>query len=152
MLPYFFIPGGGLGAGIGRGIGAVCRTAEAGKYGFLLSKIGAGAGADNVVNGIRLGQALARQSAASAFTGSGRLSSGAIAGSKQIIAGSLLRNKDLIQRLTADGSKMSDWGKYTTHTYQSPSGNFQVHFYMNARTGAVDYGYDYKVIFNGVSR
>ena len=97
-------------------------------------------GADNVVNGTRLGQQLARESADSVFTSSGRLSSGAIADSRQIIPGSRLGNKDLIQRLTSDGSDIADWGKYTTRTHQSPSGDFQVHFYMNRGTGAIDYG------------
>ena len=97
-------------------------------------------GADNVVNGTRLGQQLARESADSVFTSSGRLSSGAIAESRQIISGSRLGNKDLIQRLTSDGSDIADWGKYTTRTHQSPSGDFQVHFYMNRGTGAIDYG------------
>ncbi len=43
------------------------------------------------------------------------------------------------------------FGKYTTSTYQSPAGNFQVHFYMNPTTGQVYYGLDYKAIFNNVS-
>ena len=106
-------------------------------------------GAGDALNGVRLGQQLARESAHSVFTSSGRLSSGAIADSREIISGSRLGNKDLIQRLTSDGSNIADWGKYTTRTHQSPSGDFQVHFYMNRSTGAIDYGYDYKVIFNG---
>lgn len=106
-------------------------------------------GAGNAANGVRLGQQLARESAESAFTSSGRLSSGAIADSSEIISGSRLGNKDLIARLTSDGSDIADWGKYTTRTHQSPSGDFQVHFYMNRSTGAIDYGYDYKVVFNG---
>jgi len=77
--------------------------------------------ADNVVNGTRLGQQLARESADSVFASSGRLSSGAIADSRQIIPGSRLGNKDLVQRLTSDGSNIADWGKYTTRTHQSPS-------------------------------
>jgi hypothetical protein len=63
-----------------------------------------------------------------------------------------LGNKELVQHLTSDGSNISNWGKYTTRTFQSPSGDFQVHFYMNRVTGAIDYGYDYKVVFNGVPR
>lgn len=109
-------------------------------------------GADNVANGVRLGQQLARESAESAFTSSGRLSSGAIQESKQIVGGSSLKNTELIKRLTSDGSDVADWAKYTTRTYQSPSGNFQVHFYMNRGTGAIDYGYDYKTIFGGMPR
>lgn len=106
-------------------------------------------GADNVVNGPRLGQQLARESSGSAFTSSGRLSTGAVSGSRQIIPGS---NKDLIERLTSDGSRISDWGKYATNTFQSSAGDFQVHFYMNRMTDTIDHGYDYKVIFNGVPR
>ncbi|MDP9904615.1 RHS repeat-associated core domain-containing protein [Arthrobacter bambusae] len=109
-------------------------------------------GASNAANGVRLGQQLARESAESVFTPSGGLSSGAVAESRKIISGDKLGNKALVQRLTSDGSSIEDWGKYATRTHQSPSGDFQVHFYMNQRTGAIDYGYDYKVIFNGVAR
>jgi hypothetical protein len=28
----------------------------------------------------------------------------------------------------------------------------EVHFYMNRSSGAIDYGYDYKSVFTGVSR
>lgn len=108
--------------------------------------------ATSSVSGVRLGQQLARESADSGFTPSGRLSSEAIAGSRQIIEGDRLGNTGLIRRLTSDGSSISDWGKYTTRTYQSSLGDFQVHFYMNRGAGVVDYGYDYKVIFNGVAR
>ena len=38
-------------------------------------------------------------------------------------------------------------GKYSTGTYRSLSGDFQVHFYMN-RAGAVNYDFDYKAVFN----
>ncbi|TCC48812.1 RHS repeat protein [Kribbella capetownensis] len=152
------IPGAGA-----AGVGTACRAAELARLGLMPTdaaralKIAteaarSGAGADNVVNGLRLAQQLARESASSAFTGSGKLNPGAISGANLIIPGNKLGNKALIQRLTADGSDIADWGKYTSRTYQSLSGNFQVHFYMNRRTGAVDYGYDYKVIFNGVPR
>jgi hypothetical protein len=119
------------------------------EFSALRAVLVAANGAGDALNGVRLGQQLARESADSVFTSSGRLSSGAIADSKEIISGSRLGNKDLISRLTSDGSDIADWGKYTTRTHQSPSGDFQVHFYMNRSTGAIDYGYDYKVIFNG---
>jgi hypothetical protein len=106
-------------------------------------------GAANAANGVRLGQQLARESANSAFTSSGELSSGAIGDSNLIIPGSRIGNPDVIKSLTSDGSDISDWGKYTTRSYQSPSGDFQVHYYMNRTTGAVNYGSDYKVVFNG---
>lgn len=110
------------------------------------AKTGA-SGAGNAANGVRLSGQLARESAESAFTGSGRLTQGAIDGSRPIISGDKLGNANLVKALTSDGSKIGDWGKYATQTYQSPSGNFQAHFYMNSRTGAVNYDFDYKVVF-----
>ncbi|WP_444663127.1 RHS repeat-associated core domain-containing protein [Cellulomonas sp. CW35] len=105
-------------------------------------------GADNVANGARLSQQLARESAESVFTSSGRLSPEAIAESREIISGADLSTR-VIRHLTSDGSDIADWGKYTTPFYRSPSGDFQVHFYMNRVTGAIDYEYDYKVKFRG---
>lgn len=55
----------------------------------------------------------------------------------------------MIKTLTADGSNIADWAKYTTRSFQSPSGPFQVHFYRNSVTGAVEYTYDYKSVFVG---
>lgn len=54
--------------------------------------------------------------------------------------------------LTADGSKMADWAKMTTQTFNSPSGPFQVHFYQNLNTGATHFSDDFKAVFkhNGV--
>jgi RHS repeat-associated protein len=65
-----------------------------------------------------------------------------------IIAGDNLKNPAVVRTLTADGSKIHDWGKYSTKTYRSPSGPFQVHFYYNETTGRVNYDIDYKVKFN----
>mgnify|MGYP001316090317 CR=1 FL=1 len=110
------------------------------------AKTGA-SGAGNAANGVRLSGQLARESAESAFTGSGRLTQGAIDSSRPTISGDKLGNANLVKALTSDGSKIGDWGKYATQTYQSPSGNFQAHFYMNSRTGAVNYDFDYKVVF-----
>lgn len=94
------------------------------------------AGASNAANGVRLAQQLARESAESAFTASGGLRTEVIQGSSRIIDGSRLGNPDVVKALTADGSNIADWGKYTTQTFQSPSGPFQVHFYYNPVTGA----------------
>lgn len=63
--------------------------------------------------------------------------------------GTALKNTQLIKNLTADGSNLADWGKYTTRTFNGPSGPFQVHFYMNSSTGTVHYLDDFKVVFNG---
>lgn len=100
----------------------------------------------------RLRNQLLNEEAASAFTDAGTLSEGALASSRRIIPGTELGRKDptrrLINELTADGSDIADWGKYSTRTYQSPSGDFQVHFYRNRATGNVNYNSDYKSVFN----
>jgi len=116
--------------------------------GMAPEAVTAGGGADNVVNGTRLAQQLARESAQSAFTSSGELQPSVIAESRLITQGAKLGNTDLVKHLTSDGSNIADWGKYTTPTFQSPMGDFQVHFYMNSLTGEVDYGYDYKFVLN----
>ncbi|TCO40936.1 hypothetical protein EV646_11627 [Kribbella antiqua] len=65
-----------------------------------------------------------------------------------IISGDQLKNPAVIRALTADGSRIQDWGKYSTQSYRSPSGPFQVHFYYNESTGRVNYDIDYKTKFN----
>ena len=62
----------------------------------------------------------------------------AAADSRQIIAPGNLGNPAIPQ----------GYGKYTTSSFQSPSGDFQVHFYMNPTTGDVFYGLDYKAVYN----
>jgi len=100
----------------------------------------AGAGsAANVANGVRLGQQLSLESANSAFTATGELSQGAIAGADEIIPAGELGNPAIPQ----------GFSKFTTDTFASPAGNFQVHFYGNSATGEIFYGLDYKLIFVG---
>jgi hypothetical protein len=91
---------------------------------------------------------LAGEEASSIFTGSGALKPEIISSSREIISGPELRNPAVVKALTSDGSNIADWGKYTTQTFQSPSGPFQVHFYYNSVTRVVNYGVDYKVVFN----
>jgi hypothetical protein len=69
---------------------------------------------------------------------------------KEVINGSKLKNPAVIDSLTADGSNLSDWGKYETKTYYDVDGttNFKFHFYFNRVTGATNFLYDYKVKFN----
>src|SRR5207247_5327359 len=80
--------------------------------------------AQNAMNGVRLSEQLTLESANSAFTTAGELSEGAIANARQIIRPGALRNPAI----------PSGFGKYTTQTFSSPSGPFQVHFYMNLTT------------------
>jgi hypothetical protein len=92
------------------------------------------------MDGVRLSGQLARASANSAFTATGALSQVAIANATQIIRAGALGNRAI----------PSGFAKYTTETFASPSGAFQIHFYMNPSTGEVFYGLDYKVICNTV--
>ena len=85
------------------------------------------------------------------FTRSGELQQEVIDQSHDIINGARLGNKALVNELTSDGSSISDWGKYTTPTFRSPAGPFQVHFYYNSVTDEVFYGADYKAVFVGGS-
>nr|WP_326600534.1 RHS repeat-associated core domain-containing protein [Streptomyces sp. NBC_01803] len=99
-------------------------------------------------DGQRLAEQLRRESAASIFAPDGRLTPQAIDESVRIIPGERLGNPHLRAHLTADGSDISDWGKYSTGTHQSPYGDFQVHYYYNPESGQVAYDYDYKIVMN----
>lgn len=95
----------------------------------------------NVALNPKLAEQLTMQSAKSPFTTSGTLTQDAIKGANQIIAPSELLNSNI----------PAGFGKYTTGTFQSPAGNFQIHFYKNPTTGEVLYGMDYKAVFNSMS-
>ncbi len=96
---------------------------------------------------MRLKQSLRLAEASSVFTKAGGLHPEVIAGSRVIIPGQRLGNPDLIKHLTRDGSSIADWAKYSTGQFVRPGGgHFEVHFYMNSVTKAIDYGYDFKAI------
>ena len=142
--------------GLQLGLDPLTDAAEGADIGAIVAEEGAsaaeaGSGADNVVNGVRLAQQLTREEASSVFTQSGELQPEVIDQSHEIINGARLGNKALVNELTSDGSSISDWGKYTTPTFRSPSGPFQVHFYYNSVTDEVFYGSDYKAVFVGGS-
>jgi hypothetical protein len=69
---------------------------------------------------------------------------------KEIINGTRIGNGNVVKSLTADGSNLSDWGKYETKSYYDFDGKttFKFHFYFNRVTGATNFLYDYKVKFN----
>jgi hypothetical protein len=77
----------------------------------------------------------------SVFKADGTLTQEAIDGATKIIDPSLLKNPAI----------PPGFGKYSTETFQSPSGDFQVYFYKNPTTGEVFYGLDYKAVFNNMS-
>ncbi|WP_107097266.1 DUF6531 domain-containing protein, partial [Streptomyces sp. NBRC 110028] len=97
--------------------------------------------------GKQLADRLRRESADSLFNENGWLTPQAIAESRRIISGDDIGNPAVRNHMTSDGSNLSDWGKYTTRTHQSPYGDFQVHYYYNPETGRI-LNYDYKVIMN----
>jgi hypothetical protein len=107
-----------------------------------------GGPASKATNASKLREQLAQESAHSAFLPSGELSPAAIADATQIAPGDTLGNEALVSALTEDGSRISDWAKYSTRTFQSPSGDFQVHFYKNQVTGTVNYDFDFKIKLN----
>jgi hypothetical protein len=94
-----------------------------------------------------LANQLRRESAESIFNESGWLTPQAIADSREVINGSDIGNPQVRELMTSDGSNLSDWGKYSTRTHQSPYGDFQVHYYYNPVTERV-LNYDYKVVMN----
>ncbi|WP_335938103.1 putative T7SS-secreted protein [Streptomyces sp. PTD5-9] len=95
----------------------------------------------------RLADRLRGESARSMFNEDGWLTPQARAESRRVIAGEDIGNPAVRELMTSDGSNLSDWGKYTTKTHQSPYGDFQVHYYYNPETGRL-LNYDYKVIMN----
>ncbi|HXH55479.1 MAG TPA: hypothetical protein VNK03_07050 [Gammaproteobacteria bacterium] len=66
---------------------------------------------------------------------------------KILKAGDDLNNPKVTQELTKDGSKMADWGKYTTKKAVKLSNGqkVQVHFYKNEITGEINKNIDYKI-------
>lgn len=73
----------------------------------------------------------------SAFNASGGLSEGALAGSREVIPAAQLDNPNI----------PAEFNKWSTRTFQSPSGDFQAHFYRNS-AGEIFNGLDYKIKFN----
>ena len=104
-------------------------------------------GADNIATLPKLNAQLTYEEASSVFTKSGTLKPEVINNSNPIISGSELGNKKVIDALTSNGSSINDWAKMSTQTFKSPSGDFQVHFYKNLKTGEVS-TYEMKVKFN----
>lgn len=109
-----------------------------GAEGAGLAAEGIAGGSQSALAGPALANQLAAESASSAFTAEGVLSDEALTGSREIIPSSQIGNTDV----------PSGFSKFATQTYQSPSGNFQVHFYMNPETVEPFYGLDYKAVFN----
>jgi hypothetical protein len=99
------------------------------------------------VNGQKLAEKLRLESANSPSATDGTLTPGVIGESREVIPGENLGNKALQEKFAQRGGA-AQWGKYSTPTYQSPYGPFQVHYYYNSTSGDVMYDFDYKVVMN----
>jgi hypothetical protein len=104
--------------------------------------------AANHINLLRLQRQLTIEQANSIFDESGGLTQEAIDNSLIIKQGEELGNPALRNDLINIGGNIADWGKYTTKSIASPSGNFGMHFYYNPVTGNTYYGMDYKAVFD----
>jgi hypothetical protein len=102
--------------------------------------------ASNHINLLRLQRQLTIEQAQSIFTETGELTDEIIRKSRLIPLGEL-NNPELLNALSMRPGNLSDWGKYTTQLINSPSGDFQMHFYSNSVTEDVYYGIDYKAVF-----
>ena len=100
----------------------------------------------NVTNKVRLQTELGLKDAG-ILDKSGKLTPNTIKQAVEIEIIGGLKNPDVIRELTKDGSKISDWGKFKTRSIDLQSGQrIQVHFYLNKKTGIVDYNTsDFKV-------
>jgi RHS repeat-associated protein len=99
--------------------------------------------ASNVANIPRLARQLTNESARSPFLPNGALTKEALARSRAM--------PNLGPGQLSNPAIPAGYGKYTTETFQSLAGDYQMHFYMNPGTGEVFYGLDYKAIFNNYS-
>jgi hypothetical protein len=115
--------GSAIGAAVGRVIGVITGRGA----------LADAAAAQNIVNAQRLGEQLRLESASSPFTPTGTLT-------QNIINLASLIDKDVGNTTVPAGFK-----KYTSDTFQSPAGKFQVHFYKNPTTGEVLYDLDIRL-------
>jgi hypothetical protein len=99
------------------------------------------ASAQNIATAQKLAADLRLESAKSPFNPAGTLNQSAIDSARPIISSGSLGNPEI----------PAGFAKYATDVFQSPVGNFTVHFYKKPATGEVFYGLDYKVVFNKFS-
>lgn len=108
---------------------------------------GAANAANSSINGLKLSTQLAYEEAGILTPGGAGLTKESVAASREIpISGGRLTNPAVVKELTADGSKIEDWGKFTTQSITLPSGQrSQIHYYMNKITGELNLNIDFKV-------
>ena len=103
---------------------------------FLLSLIATNTGASNIATAQRLADHLRLASARSPFRPDRKMTPIAIAQGDEIIPAYSLGNPNI----------PVGFGKYDSPTFQSPSGDFKLHYYYNPTTNQVIYDLDYMVI------
>jgi len=97
--------------------------------------------ASKLADQLRLEQ---RDALGNIFNKDGTLTADALSSSSEIMDGTKIRNRDVTDAMTADGSSLGDWGKYETERLYPEMGPGKVHFYYNPVTGKVLYEFDYK--------
>lgn len=100
----------------------------------------AGGRAASIANALRLKTELSLKQG-NILNNDGRLTVEAIDSADIIrLKDGLIKNPSIVQELTKDGSKITDWEKFTTQSVSGPNGSsLQVHFYKNKVTGKIDY-------------
>jgi len=99
-------------------------------------------GASNIATAPKLAAGLRLQSARSPFKANGTLTDDAIANSRKIIDASEIGDRAIPR----------GFSKFSTQTFQSPSGDFQTRFLRNENTGEVLFNNpNFKTIFNRTS-
>ena len=114
--------------------------------GDVANYIGSGP-AHSAANALRLSTQLAYEEAGILTRGGTGLTRDAVLSSREIpISGGRLINPAVVAKLTANGSKIEDWGKFTTTSIVLPNGKrSQIHYYMNRVTREVNLEIDFKV-------
>jgi hypothetical protein len=81
------------------------------------------------------------------LTKEGKLTDEAVNRATEIkISGGRLTNPAVVDELTANGSRIEDWGKFRTPSIELPGGQAsQIHFYRNRVTGQVNLNIDFKI-------
>ncbi|CAB3797243.1 hypothetical protein LMG28138_04218 [Pararobbsia alpina] len=136
------------GGAVPAGTGAAVTGAVAGA-GKAADKVGTARGATNsaaagsaadMTTAAQLRTQLSFQEAG-ILDANGQLTPQAIQNSQPIaLAGGKINNLAVVSELTSDGSKIADWGKYTTQSMDTSNGqSMQIHYYMNSVTGKIDY-------------
>jgi hypothetical protein len=87
---------------------------------------------------------------AAKFVGKGGSKLGSVFNQAGLLTATAIKNARMIipEAKLGNAAIPPGFSKYSTSTFYTPSGNAQVHFYMNDKTGKIFYELDYKIVFN----